>query len=142
MKFYSVFVTFVFFFVMESLSRELDKNLLQKVFVNISKMLSPRNQLVSIVFNNASVKAAPAVFAVTVGVPHIVKKFYNKVGSFDLHTSAIVLLDSIESLNKFNQHTVLPSTFSLSHQLIIYCQDGTFDKIKMIETSRRKTPII
>lgn len=47
-------------------------------------------------------------------IPHVVLKFEYQPKEFRLNSSAIVSLDSVESLETFNNRIILPSFFSVS----------------------------
>lgn len=142
MKFFVVVVIFIAFCKIDSVLL-VPKLSLQKAFVNISKTLARRNHLVSIVSVGGPEDQGDLTSLVPFAdKPHVVAKFDSESKKFQLNSSALVLLDSVESLAKFNKRVILPSTFSTSQQLFIYCQDGTFDKIAELNTWRSKEPAI
>lgn len=143
MKLFANFASLVIFVFAKSFPRDFKYNALKKAYVNISLSLPKQNYLLSLVIgSNSSEKINSAIIASTTTTPHVVAKFDSKMEKFSLNSSAIVSLDSIESLEKFNQRTILPVTFSMKQQLIIYCRDGTYDQIDKIKTSRIHRPIV
>lgn len=141
MKLSWIFATFVLFCVMQSSSREFNRNLLQKAFVNISEALARQDHFVSVFMSDfQSEKVKSALFASNSDVPRVVTKFNTartRVGTksskvHELFSSAIVSLGSIASLKTFHESIILHYTYSISHQqLIIYCPDATYDKVKI-----------
>lgn len=110
MKF-SIFVIVLVFCKVKSFSRSLKCGTMETAFINISETLATHNHVVAIVvdsvFNN---KTDFAPFASFAGIPHIVAKFDNTSENFLLNSSAIVLLNTIASLETFNSRTILPVT--------------------------------
>lgn len=121
----------------ESIS--IDLKSMQTAFINISEALKQQNHVEIVVDSVFGKKTDFAPFASFAGIPHIVAKFDSKMREFQINSSAIVSLNSIESLESFNSRTSLHVTLSMSQQLIIHCQDATFEKIAMIKA---KIPII
>lgn len=100
-------VIFVTFFEVETFSRDA----LRKAFVEILAALAQRNQLVAIP-NGDKMDSLP--FASFAGIPHVVMRFKNGSESCELHSSVIVSLDSVASLNGFIKRSILPEIFSMS----------------------------
>lgn len=81
--------------------------------MNIAESLASRNHLVTIVEDAASSDAPEfAIFEATQSIPHVVTKFDIKSEKPMLNSSAIVSLDSVKVLEKFNLRITLPSSFS------------------------------
>lgn len=47
-----------------------------------------------------------------------------------------MLLDSVDSLEDFNNRTILPQTFSMGQQIIVNIENGIFDEIMQLNTRR------
>lgn len=119
MKFYSVFVIFVAFCKVESILRDHRSKVLQKAFVNIMEALRKQNYLMTVVvgeFFSDQIDAVSRAF--TMDHPHVVARF-NDTKKFNLNSSAIVLLDTTESVKMFNKRTIIPLTFSMQQQILI-----------------------
>lgn len=101
---------FVTFFEVETFSRDA----LRKAFVDILAALAQRNQLVAIPNGVPSDKMDSLPFACFAGIPHVVMRFKNGSESCELHSSVIVSLDSVASLNGFIKRSILPEIFSMS----------------------------
>lgn len=142
MRFYLVLVSFIAFCELETLSQDSRKRSLQEAFVDISKEIAKKNHLVSVVADSASQNKVNSVpFASTAHIPHVVARFKHDQ-KFKLNSSAIVFLDSVASLEVFNNRTILPATFSMQQQIFIHCQKGTFNEVAQIESSKASNPII
>lgn len=137
MKFFVVIVTFIAFCKVNSGLRVPEVKSLQKAFVNILETLARRNHVVSLVSVGGPEDQGDSTSLISFAdTPHVVARLDNESKRFRLNSSAIVLLDSVTSLATFNKHALLPSTFSMSQQLFVYCHDGTFDKISKLNTLR------
>lgn len=140
MKFILVLIEFMIICKVRALTREFGSDGLFKAFANISEVLAKQNHLITVVVDSASSDALDFVFfKATAGFPHVVSMF-RKERWFRLKSSAIVLLASIKTLDMFNNSTILPSTFSMRQQLIIYSSDGTFDELARMG-QRKLSPI-
>lgn len=123
-------VIFVVFAVSETFSQVSKNHALLKAFTDVAETLAYRNHLVTFVMeNSSSVIANPASIASLANIPHLVVGFDNRSKNLTLNSSAIVSLESVESLKTFNQRIVIPRTFSNLKQLFIHCEGGTFDEI-------------
>lgn len=110
MKLVLFLVLFAGFFKVNSFPRFSKESALQKAFLNISRFLAEQNRLISVVVSDGlSDEQESVVFPLNAAVPHVVATFGNDSKVFRLNSSAIVLLDSVETLKAFNQRTVLPS---------------------------------
>lgn len=139
MKFSRAFLIFVIFCEIGSIKVP-NSSAMKKAFVDIVYAVSKQSHLLSIVRgSNITYFDVSTAYA---SKPHNVVTFDEDSNDFRLNSSAIVSLDSIESLLIFNNHTVVPVTLAMSQQLIIYCQDATFDQIAMTEFSNTETPIL
>lgn len=136
MKFTPIFVSFVAVINAEVFLLESEVDGLQKAIVNISEVLAQRNYLVSVVVGDASKeKTNSASVAFLADIPHVLTRIYDDDDKpFQLKSSAIVLLDAVGSVEKFNNRAILPLDFSTMH-LFIHIRDGTFDKVDMISAS-------
>lgn len=141
MNFLTLGVIFLYFCKFVTSTEDFKSNKLQKAFVKISETLSNQNRLVSLVLGTTDVSNS-VLSSSLAGIPHNVLRIDIKHGNFSLTGSAVVLLDSIESLAKFNELKILPATFPMAYQLFIYCRNGSHDEIARINTSKRQTPII
>lgn len=113
MKFFSVFVIISSFCLVKTIARELKHNALKMAFKNIAESLANQNHwLTAVVDSDLSKEVYSDIIASIVAVPHVVARFNSKLEKFLLNSSAVVSLESVESLEDFNQHTILPSTFS------------------------------
>lgn len=114
MKFKSILVIFVVFCIVTSLTKGFRFKSLQTAFVNITKVLAKQNHVVTIAVDNYFGNESDSVpFASTAGIPHIVTKIGLELGNFTINSSAIVSLESIQLLNEFHNHSILPVTFSI-----------------------------
>lgn len=59
-----------------------------------------------------------------------------------MDASAIVLLHSLTSLVAFNNQTRIPTSFSKSHQIFVYCQNWSHDDLPIISVSTETASII
>lgn len=143
MKLTLVLAVFMFFCKSKAFSQIYELNVLEKAFFNISRALVGQDHLVTIVVGSAlSDKMVHATFASTAGIPHAVVRLKNGSRMFHLNSSAIILLDTIQSLESFYNRAILPGTFLMSQQLVVYCRDGTADKIASIAMSIKEKEII
>lgn len=126
------------FCVHVTLSRDSNTNALQKAFTCISRALSQRNPEVILYLDSAvSNKTNLAICASAATIPHEVEIFKNNIETY-LFESTIVSLSSAVSMNTFNRYSYSPvSILMLHYQIFVYCPDGTFDKISMLETSNQ-----
>lgn len=113
MKFFLILVIFLTFGTVKTILLDFKYNALKAAFANIIQSLAKQNRLVSaVVVSDSSEKVNSAIIASIADVPHVVASFDNKLKQILLNSSAFVSLDSVESLKKFNQRTILPVTFS------------------------------
>lgn len=142
MKFYLFLLLIVVFCKLEIFSLDVldNSDVLQMAFVNISKVLARQNNLLTVLVHAAlKGNTSSGTFAYLPGIPHIVARFENESGKFNLNSNAIVFMDSVASLKTFNNRKLLPLTYSMEQQVIIHFQDGTFDEIAAIKASRLET---
>lgn len=130
MKFYLEFVIIVAFSNVGTFSHGSRDKVLQKALVDIVEALSKQDYLLSIVLGSSSEDTYSAPLALTAEIPHIVAKLDNEENKLKLNSSAIVILDSVASLNAFNKRTVIPSSFPRAKQLFISLHNGTFAEIE------------
>lgn len=106
-----------------------NSNAILKAFVNIVEVLAKKNHLTSFVGDlNSTEIVNPASIALFSGIPHVVSSFDRSMNKIELKSSAIVTLNSIETLKSFNKLVILPTTY-FELQLFVHCQDGTFNRI-------------
>lgn len=144
MRFCWFLVLCVVFWKLQAFSRNFDNSALRKAFVNISAAILKGDRLVTLVMGGTSNdEIVFGQFETNHGFPHFVARLKNNCSTFRLKSSAIVSLESVESLEVFNNCTTVPATFSMRQQIFIYFRDGSFDEIaQMKSVSRTKTPII
>lgn len=127
MKFFLVFVTSVSFCTHETFSVN---TVLRRAFENISEALKQKSHMLSLVLGDlTSYSSDSGLFELVSHIPHVVTRFENESKTFRLNSSAIIISDSIATVQSFNKRTILPVTFSINQQLFIHCQDGTYEKI-------------
>lgn len=144
MKFYLIFLFLFSFCELGVPVQDFKNQLLQKAFFKISKALTQQNHLLTVVIDSSlrsNIDSIP--FAATAEIPHVIARLpENWNNSFTLNSSAIVSLDSIKSLKKFNALAKLHSTFTTRQQLFIYCKDGSVDQLAKIRNDvRSKKPL-
>lgn len=130
MKFYSFFALFLAFYEVETFSRGVASKALRNALVNISDHLAANNQslTVAVVGNISHQTIESATFASTASIPHLAFKIEERFKECIFDSSAIVLLDSTESLQRFNRKVIClcpspcrskcSSTFNPDHTLI------------------------
>lgn len=127
MKLVLWFMIFVTFCKVQTFSSDF-KNL-KNAFIDIAEALSKQDRMVTIVFNTRLSDFTDAVkFGQKTGIPRSIVKPY-KAKNILLNSSAIVSLESVESVDAFNARTILSTTFSMRQQLFVHCRNGTFDKL-------------
>lgn len=142
MKFYLTFLVILVFCQVEIFSLDVldNSDVLKRAFVNVSKALALQNNLLTVLVHAAlKGNTSSGSFAYLPGIPHVVARFENESGMFNLNSNAIVFMDSVASLKTFNNRKLLPFTYSMEQQVIIHFQDGTFDEIAEIKASRLET---
>lgn len=136
MKLFFSFVIFVAFCNVKG-------QILHKAFKNIFKDNLEQDDTLTIVSTEKQKdKSDSKLFFLVSDIPRVVTRFKNETPKFELSSSAIMFLDSVASLEVFNNRTILSLTFSMSQQLFIYCQDGSFEKIEKMWTFRETKPIV
>lgn len=139
MEFFFVFGTFVL--LQGFYSGALGINAVQKELVKILEILKNQDQTFSVVTVEGKIDAFELNFFAFTEMPHVVENLENNSKPFKLNSSAIVILDSVKTLEAFNKRTILSATFSLSQQVFIYCQARTVDEISKIKVNRIQLPI-
>lgn len=143
MKFFSIFLVSAAFCKIEPFLQNPKNDALYNMFENISQALSKGNHLLTVVSDSLlKDNFDSAVFATSSNVPHVVASFVNDLRKFTLNSSSIVSLNSIASLKAFNERTVLPVSFSVSQQLVIYCQNLTFEDLMPIAIPKNVSAIL
>lgn len=140
MKFCSIFVIFSCFCGVKASSQGFGKNSLRKALAGIVVDLSERNRWLMLVAENFTSDASKAAMFATASIPHKSVKWNEKGRNmYEITTSTIVLLNTITSVQIFNEQVTTTSSFSTTHQLIIYFNDATVtDVLKMKEGSFMK----
>lgn len=142
MKLLSIFSAILFLSVTQSL-RKSNEFLLRKAFSAIVKQFPSKNFYVSVVSENLLSEASKAAAFLTSAKPHVTFLWNkNKSETFELNSTAIIILDSTDSLNAFNNHTTFPLNYAISEQLIFYLQNATADDLLEILISKFETSII
>lgn len=125
MKCFSFCVIFVVSLKVEVFSEGFKNTALEKALLSIAKYLSQRNNFISIFASGSSEKSNSSknlnFFKFTEEIPHLISSFNFYANELTLNSSAILCLDSVESLKRFNKITILPDTFSTSQQIFVYC---------------------
>lgn len=143
MKFSFILVTLLLLYRVKKSSQGCSKNVMQNALSGIIENLSNRNHLVTVVVENATSDVLKsAAFAIS-GKPHkTVSWIRNESRTFQLNSTAVVLLDSLVSMKNFTNNTIFPLNFKLSQQLIIFCHNATVKDFMEIPIERFKPPII
>lgn len=125
---YTIFVTFGIFCEVKTVSQVVSSRDLQNAFVDISRFVSKRDHLVSVVMigNVLSKPSTAAIFRSASALPHEVL-FSNE--SFELNNSAIATFSSLENLIIFNKITDISENFLASRQIFIHIEGLTYDEI-------------
>lgn len=142
MNFNKFLVTLVAFCIVETFSVDCQNIALQEAVANIWAALSKQNNFLSIAVDSAYTETSLTPLVANANVPYVINEFKNNVTNYCINSSAFVLLGSFKHLVEFNERVILPVTFSMQQQLVIHCQDATFDKLAMLKTSRTERPII
>lgn len=110
---------------------------LQEALAGIVQSLMNRSHMLTIIKSeNASMIAEIAIASATAGVPHVVEKIVRLRKKIILNSSAIVAVESVGSLVRINQITFYEPSFSMSQQVIVYCENGTFDDMSKLLISK------
>lgn len=137
MKFYLFFVIIV---ICPGVKLQNSKwNLIQTAFMNISKDVAKRNHFLQITVRGVFDNTIQSAIISTVTIPHTVVRFEKISELFELESSSIVLLDTMDSLVKFINHDSLFARLSTSQQLIVYVQGGTFDELAQLNFRKQHT---
>lgn len=124
-------------FLAASKVKAFSKNkMLEKAFIGIVEALGQRNFLLTILEDDVEdIKdTASTAFA---RLPHLIAS--TSKSKFLLNSSALVLTESVKKLQLLNNRTTLHEAF---HQLVIFCSDGTYEKISEIPTQRVTKAIV
>lgn len=135
MKLFSILSFFVILCQEQCFSRGLRTSRgLQKAFSEIVQSLAAREHVVTIFnFKTESETSDSAPFASIAPIPHVAARIPNKLIQFKLSSSAIVSLESIDSLKTFRKAVYLSTFFSMSKQVFIHFQKGIFDDLKKLK---------
>lgn len=109
-----VAIFFVSFGKNKALSKSFKSESLQKAFANITTVLQKQNYVLSIAFDSSQYNQNDLTSLISFAdIPHVVAHFDSQSEQLDLNSSAVVLLDSIASVKRFNNRAFMPVTFSM-----------------------------